>query len=202
MTSPTQRTPGEALDAFVNASHRVQSEFFSGYRQQILDAAETIARTFENRGKVLFFGNGGSAADAQHMAAELVGRFIAERRALPAMSLSTDTSILTSLGNDYGFEHIFSRQIEAHGQEGDVAVAISTSGNSANVLAGIAAARSARMYTIGLTGAAGGRMNGKVDVLFRVPSTETPRIQETHILLGHSLCELVDRRLFPDAYGH
>jgi D-sedoheptulose 7-phosphate isomerase len=200
MKNPAHRTPGEILDGFVTECHRVQAQFFAEYRQQILDVAETIARTFEIGGKVLFFGNGGSAADAQHFAAELVGRFIPERPALPAMSLSTDTSVLTSLGNDYGFDRIFSRQIEAHGNEGDAAVAISTSGNSANVLEGIAAAKKGGLYTIGLTGANGGRMKGEVDVLFRVPSTETPRIQETHILLGHSLCEIVDRRLFPGAY--
>jgi D-sedoheptulose 7-phosphate isomerase len=119
---------------------------------------------------------------------------------LPALSLSTDTSVLTSVGNDYGFDHIFARQIQALGQEGDTAIAISTSGNSPNVLAGIAAARSKGMYTIGFTGEGGGKMVDQVEALFCVPSRYTPRIQETHIMIGHVLGELVDRLLFPELY--
>lgn len=193
--------PGQTLDQFVADSQRTQSEFFARYRSDVVDVAEEIARRVGAGGKVLFFGNGGSAADAQHMAAEFVGRFIPDRRALPAMSLATDTSILTALGNDYGYEMVFARQVEAYGQESDVAVGISTSGNSPNVVAGLDAARQAGLYTIGFTGETGGKLVGRVDALFRVPSTMTPRIQETHILLGHCLCELVDRRLFPDAYA-
>ena len=150
--------------------------------------------------KVLFFGNGGSAADAQHLAAEFVGRFIPDRAALPAISLTTDSSVLTAIGNDYGYDHVFSRQIEALANDGDVAIAISTSGNSPNILLGIDAARERGLYTLGLTGESGGKMLDRVDVLFRVPSCITPRIQETHILLGHILCELIDRSLFPEAY--
>jgi D-sedoheptulose 7-phosphate isomerase len=148
----------------------------------------------------MLFGNGGSAADAQHIAAEFVECFLAERDPLPAISLSTDTSIPTAWGNDYGFETVYSRQIAALGQPGDTAIAISTSGNSRNVLSGIAAAKSKNMYTVGLTGDGGGKMHGEVGVLFQVPSRHTPRIQETHIMIGHILCELIDRKLFPQKY--
>lgn len=196
------KDPGQALDRFVADSHRIQSRFFSENREAILRLTGVIADRLRGGGKIMFFGNGGSAADAQHMASEFVGRFIPERPAIPAMSLATDTSILTSLGNDYSFDHIFARQVEAHGRGGDVAVGISTSGRSANVLRGLDAARRAGMYTVGFTGQSGGELNGRVDILFCVPSEVTPRIQETHILLGHSLCELVDRAMFPDAYAN
>lgn len=195
------KDPGEALDRFIADSHRVQRRFFDENRDAILDVARTIAARLVDGGKVLFFGNGGSAADAQHLAAEFVGRFAADRPALPALSLSADTSVLTALGNDLGFARVFERQVEAHGREGDVAIGISTSGDSDNVRRGLDAARARGLYTVGLTGETGGRMSGRVDVLFRVPSRTTPRIQETHILLGHSLCELVDRALFPDAWA-
>ena len=191
---------GQALDRFVADTHRVQSRFFENNRELILNVADVIAGRLRGGGKILFFGNGGSAADAQHMAAEFVGRFIPDRPALPALSLATDTSVLTALGNDYGYDQIFSRQIEALGKPEDTAVAISTSGNSPNVLAGLDAARAAGLYTLGLTGETGGKMLDRVDVLFRVPSKITPRVQEAHILLGHTLCELIDRSLFPDAY--
>ena len=192
--------PGQILDHFVTDSHQTQARFFTDNRDSILKLASTLAGRLRAGGKVLFFGNGGSAADAQHMAAEFVGRFIPDRPPLPAMSLSTDTSILTALGNDYGYDQIFARQIDAYGRSGDVAIGISTSGNSENVLTGIGAARRENLYTVGFTGQDGGKMAGQVDVLFCVPSKITPRIQETHILLGHSLCELIDRNLFPEAY--
>ena len=191
---------GQAVDQFISESHRIQSRFFQDNREQILHVADLITGRLREGGKILFFGNGGSAADAQHMAAELVGRFLPERPALPALSLSTDTSVLTALANDYGYEQVFARQIEALAKPGDTAVAISTSGNSPNILAGIDAARAAGLYTIGLTGDTGGKMLDRVDVLFQVPSKITPRVQETHLLLGHTLCELIDRSLFPDAY--
>jgi len=200
MTTPADPDPGDLLDGIVAECHRVQVRFFAEHRPLVLEVANRLAGVLERGGKILFLGNGGSAADAQHLAAELVGRFVAERRALPAMSLSTDTSVLTSLGNDYGFDRIFSRQIEAHGKAGDAVVAISTSGNSPNVVEGVRTAKQAGMYTVGLTGATGGRLRDMVDAVFSVPSAETPRIQETHILLGHSLCELIDRQLFPGAY--
>lgn len=142
--------------------------------------------------QILFCGNGGSAGDAQHLAAEFVGRFLRQRRPLPALALTTNTSLLTALANDFGFENIFARQVEAFGAPGDILVAISTSGNSANVLRAAEAARRRGLYTAGLTGATGGRLKDCVDLLLAVPSEETPRIQEAHILLGHIYCGLVE----------
>jgi D-sedoheptulose 7-phosphate isomerase len=190
----------ELIDQFVAESLRVKSSFFVENKDRIVQTAERMADGLRNGKKVLLFGNGGSAADAQHLAAELVGRFGPDRSPLAGISLSTDTSILTALGNDYGFEKVFSRQVEALGNPGDIVVAISTSGNSPNVLAAIDAARSKGLFTVGFTGETGGKMKDGVDVLFRVPSRNTPRIQETHLLLGHILCDLVDRELFPEIY--
>jgi D-sedoheptulose 7-phosphate isomerase len=190
----------ELIDQFVAESLRVKSSFFAENKDRIAQTAERIADGLRNGKKVLFFGNGGSAADAQHLAAELVGRFGPDRSPLAGISLSTDTSILTALGNDYGYEKIFSRQIEALGNPGDIAIAVSTSGNSPNIIAAIDAARSKGLFTVGFTGETGGKMKHGVDVLFRVPSRNTPRIQETHLLLGHILCDLVDRNLFPEIY--
>src|SRR5262249_8946370 len=157
------------------------------------EAAAILVTAFRNGHKVLLFGNGGSAADAQHIAAELVGRFIPNRPALAAISLATDTSAMTAVGNDFGFETIFSRQVEALGVPGDVAIGISTSGNSSNVIHALDAARNLGLRTIGFSGASGGKMAGHADILFCVPSTVTPRIQETHLTLAHILCEVVDR---------
>jgi len=190
----------QLIDQFVGESLRVKNEFFRVNKDTIARTVETIAHGLRNGHKVLFFGNGGSAADAQHLAAELVGRFGPHRSPLPAISLATDTSVLTAVGNDYGYDKVFARQIEALGQSGDIAIAISTSGNSPSVLAAIDVARSKGLFTIGFTGETGGKMKDRVEVLFRVPSRETPRIQETHVMLGHILCELVDRELFPEIY--
>jgi len=190
----------QLIDQFVGESLRVKNEFFRVNKDTIARTVETIAHGLRNGHKVLFFGNGGSAADAQHLAAELVGRFGPNRSPLPAISLATDTSVLTAVGNDYGYDKVFARQIEALGQSGDIAIAISTSGNSPSVLAAIDVARSKGLFTIGFTGETGGKMTDRVEVLFRVPSHETPRIQETHVMLGHILCELVDRELFPEIY--
>jgi D-sedoheptulose 7-phosphate isomerase len=190
----------QLIDAFVAESLRVKTQFFDENKEGIVGVAETIVAGFRNGRKVLLFGNGGSAADAQHLAAEFVGRFMADRTPLPAISLTTDTSVMTSLSNDYGFEHIFSRQIQALGNAGDTAIAISTSGNSPNVLEAIDAARAKGLFTVGFTGESGGKMKDRVEVLFRVPARRTPRIQETHVLLGHIICELVERALFPEAY--
>ena len=191
---------GQLIDQFVGESLRVKAKFFEENKEAIVRTAETIAHGLRNGHKVLFFGNGGSAADAQHLAAELVGRFGPDRPALAGISLSTDTSILTAVGNDYGYEQVFSRQIAALGQAGDTAIAISTSGNSPSVLEAIDMARSKGLFTVGFTGETGGKMKDRVEVLFRVPSRQTPRIQETHLLLGHILCDLVDRQLFPEIY--
>jgi D-sedoheptulose 7-phosphate isomerase len=188
------------IEHFVAESVRVKTEFFAANTTLIAETAERMAQALKEGHKVLLFGNGGSAADAQHIAAEFVGRFIPDRIPLPAISLATDTSALTALGNDYGYNTVFSRQVQALGNAGDIAIGISTSGNSPNVLEAIDAARAKALLTIGFTGQDGGKMNGRTDLLFRVPSRMTPRIQETHITLGHVLCELIDRELFPDAY--
>src|SRR5438105_10919591 len=187
----------QLIDQFVSESLRVKAKFFDENKDRIAQTAETIAHGLRSGRKVLFFGNGGSAADAQHLAAELVGRFGPDRAPLAGISLSTDTSILTALGNDYGYEKVFSRQIQALGQAGDTAIGISTSGNSPSILDALDAARARGLFTIGFTGESGGKMNGRADVLFRVPSKQTPRIQETHLLLGHILCDLADREIFP-----
>jgi len=148
--------------------------------------------------KLLVMGNGGSAADAQHLAAEIVGRFRLERRALPAIALSTDTSILTAIGNDYGFESVFRRQVEALAVDGDVVVGISTSGSSPNVLSALRRAREMGCRTVGLLGRDGGTIKGHVDTDLTVPGQDTPRIQEAHITIIHILCELVEQGLFGD----
>ena len=158
----------------------------------IFEAAGLITMCLRAGGKLLFFGNGGSAADAQHLAAEFVGRFVRERAGLPAIALTTDSSILTAVGNDYGFDQIFARQIQALGRPGDVAIAISTSGNSLNVLEGVKEARKRKLKTIGLTGKDGGLLAQQTDVAIMVPSTSTAKIQECHIAIGHLFCELVD----------
>ena len=188
------------IDQFVAESIRVKTRFFEDNRETIVRTAATIAHGLRTGRKVLFFGNGGSAADAQHLAAELVGRFGPDRSALPGIALTTDTSILTACGNDYGYDKVFSRQVEALGQAGDTAFAISTSGNSPSVLEAIDVACAKGLFTIGLTGETGGKMKDRCEVLFRVPSNQTPRIQETHILLGHIICDLIDRQLFPQIY--
>ena len=188
------------IDQFVAESIRVKTRFFEDNRETIVRTAATIAHGLRTGRKVLFFGNGGSAADAQHLAAELVGRFGPDRSALPGIALTTDTSILTACGNDYGYDKVFSRQVEALGQAGDTAFAISTSGNSPSVLEAIDVACAKGLFTIGLTGETGGKMKDRCEVLFRVPSNQTPRIQETHILLGHIICDLIDRQLFPEIY--
>jgi D-sedoheptulose 7-phosphate isomerase len=161
----------------------------------LVQAADLISRSFAGGGKVLLFGNGGSASDASHVAAEFVGRFVAERRALPALSLSSDDSAVTAIANDYGFARVFARQLEGLGNARDVAVAFSTSGRSPNVLEGVRTARELGMTSIGLTGGDGGELAAAVDVCLRVPSSVTARIQEGHILLAHVLCELVEHEL-------
>ena len=164
--------------------------------QLLAQIAEELIRVYRAGGKVLIFGNGGSAADAQHIAAELAGKYYMDRKPLPAEALTVNTSVLTAIGNDYGFEKIFARQIEALGNPGDIAIGISTSGNSPNVIEGIRAAKKKGMITIGLTGADGGQLKNEVDYCICVPSKDTPRIQEVHILIGHIWCELIERALF------
>jgi D-sedoheptulose 7-phosphate isomerase len=158
-------------------------------------AVQLITDALTAGNKVLFFGNGGSAADAQHLAAELAVRFVMNRRALAALALTTDSSILTACGNDLGFEFLFSRQIEALGRARDVAVAFSTSGNSPNVLEGIRQARRSGLSTVSFTGRTGGKLAAEADVLIAIPSDNTARIQEMHIVLGHLLCQEIESRL-------
>ena len=183
------------IEAF-DTSAEVKRRFAETYAQQIIDVAQTIIRAFHDSRKVLLFGNGGSATDASHIAAEFVGRYKRDRAALPAIALATDMAALTCIANDYEYSDIFSRQIEAHGRKGDVAIAISTSGNSPNVLRGIQVAHERGLTTIGWTGQAGGQLMDLVDHCFQVPSTSTARIQECHITLGHVLCEIIEERLF------
>jgi D-sedoheptulose 7-phosphate isomerase len=165
----------------------------------LLAGAERIAEALASGHKILLFGNGGSAADAQHIAAEFVNRFAVERAPLAALALTTDTSVLTSIGNDYRFEDIFSKQIRALGKEGDVAWGISTSGNSKNIVSAVITAREMGLLTFGMTGRGGG-LADCAEILFSVPSNVTARIQEAHITLAHILCDLVDRILFPEKY--
>ncbi|HTR22504.1 MAG TPA: D-sedoheptulose 7-phosphate isomerase [Terriglobales bacterium] len=162
----------------------------------VAKVSETLVTAFEKGNKVLLFGNGGSAADAQHIAAEFVGRFAFDRPALPALALNVNTSCVTAIGNDYGFDLVFSRQIEALGQPGDVAVGISTSGQSQNVIRAMSTARKIGLHTVGLTGCQGRGLKDAVEYCICAPSNETPRIQECHILIGHIISELVERTLF------
>ncbi|PYT84287.1 MAG: phosphoheptose isomerase [Acidobacteria bacterium] len=162
----------------------------------IAEVSELLVSALRQGAKVLLFGNGGSAADAQHIAAELVGRFAFNRPALPALALSVNSSCVTAIGNDYGFDQVFMRQLEALAQSGDVAIGISTSGNSANVVQALVAAKKKGLRTVALTGQTGGELLDKADHCICVPSKETPRIQECHILIGHILSELIERELF------
>jgi D-sedoheptulose 7-phosphate isomerase len=180
-------------------SAEVQRRFVRDYAEQIILMAQLIARALRQGRKLLLFGNGGSATDASHLAAEFVGRYQRDRVPLPAIALATDMAALTCIGNDYGYDEIFSRQIRAHGQHGDIAIAISTSGNSPNVLKGVETAKAMSLTTIGWTGHAGGKLAGLVDYAFIVPSTVTARIQETHLTLGHVLCELIEDEFLEQA---
>ena len=159
----------------------------------VATAAKLCINCLKNGGKILIFGNGGSAADAQHIAAELVGRYKTNRQGLAAIALTTDTSSLTSIGNDFGYEHIFDRQIEAIANKNDIVIGISTSGNSANVLNAINIASQMKCTTIGFSGEAGGKMNNICDLNIIAPSSNTPRIQEIHIIIGHTICHLIDQ---------
>ncbi len=166
---------------------------------EIIDQiAQEIVSALKHGKKVLWFGNGGSAADAQHLACELVSKFYRERKALASIALTTNTSELTAIANDYSFERIFARQVEAHTNPGDIVIGITTSGNSPNVIEGIKEAKRHNAITIGFTGNSGGKLKGYVDYLLTVPSEETPHIQESHIMVGHLICYLVEKELFGD----
>jgi len=168
----------------------------AGFQQKISEAATLWTETFRAGGKVLFCGNGGSAADAQHLAAELSGRFYTDRPPLYAEALHVNSSYVTAVANDYSYETVFARMVQAAGRPGDVLVAISTSGNSPNILRAAEQARAQGMRVIGMTGAGGGQLAALSDVLLNTPSTDTPRIQEAHILIGHILCQMVEEALF------
>lgn len=170
----------------------LKQRFFEANAALIARCAAEISTRMRRGHKVLVFGNGGSAADAQHFACELSGRFLKERAALPALALTTDTSALTAIGNDYGYEFVFSRQVEAHGRDGDVAIGISTSGRSPNVLRALEVARQRGLLTVALTGRGGGSAATLADFLIDVPHPDTPRIQEVHTMVVHVLCELIE----------
>jgi D-sedoheptulose 7-phosphate isomerase len=197
-SSGTGKGAGTERVRAICREHCAVVERFSANSAGVVEAAATtLVGALRAGGKLLLFGNGGSAADAQHLAAEFVNRFAIERQALPAIALTTDSSVLTSIGNDYEFPRIFARQVEALGRRGDVAIGLSTSGRSANVLAGLRTARHGGLATIGFTGESAEGMAGLCDHLLLVPSRDTPRIQEVHILAGHILCQLVDAAFAP-----
>lgn len=187
-----------ALKAFSDSA-AVKQQFAQEHADRIATVAKLLVTAFREGHKVLLFGNGGSATDAAHIAAEFVGRYKRERAPLPAIALATDIAAITCIANDYGFDELFARQVRAHGQKGDIAIGISTSGNSPNVLNGVAAARECGMITVAWTGGTGGKLAALVDHPFVVPSTVTARIQESHITLGHVLCELVEETLLGTA---
>ncbi|RLB09797.1 MAG: phosphoheptose isomerase [Deltaproteobacteria bacterium] len=177
-------------------SIRVKRDFIKKNAANIIFLSNKIAEAFTRDNKLILCGNGGSAADAQHIAAEFVNRFIIERAPLPAIALTTDTSIITSISNDYSFDQVFSKQIKAIGRAGDILLAISTSGNSENVIRAVRTAHDMGIYTAGLTGKDGGRLARIVDIPIIVKTNATPRIQEAHIMAGHLICQLVDHILF------
>ena len=190
-------------DACIRQSFRAAGELFRQLndwpegRRQIRVVADAVIRSLRQGGRVFFFGNGGSASQSQHLAAELVGRFHEDRRPLAAIALTENAASLTAISNDYSYEIVFARQLEGLGRKGDVAIGLSTSGRSANVVAALAAARRLGMTTVGLTAGDGGVMAGLCDICFCVPSKSTPRTQEAHLLIGHTICELVDAAFLP-----
>jgi D-sedoheptulose 7-phosphate isomerase len=184
------------FEASVAVKQRILAD--PAFMQQVTAMGHLLIDCYEAGNKLLIAGNGGSAADAQHIAAEFVSRFNFDRPGLPALALTTDTSILTAVGNDYGYDQLFRRQLEANGQPGDVFLGISTSGNSPNILMALEAARLKGITTFGLTGQSGGKMRALCDHCLCVPSGDTPRIQEAHIVIGHTLCAMVELALFED----
>jgi D-sedoheptulose 7-phosphate isomerase len=188
----------ERISSIVAESLEVKRRFFEDHNGDVRRVAGAISEALKSGGKLLVFGNGGSAADAQHIAGELVNRFLKNRKALPAVALSTDGGVLTCIANDTGFENVFARQIEAHGRAGDVCLAISTSGQSPNIVVACKQARSQGIKVVALLGRGGGPVAALCDLALIVPSDDTQRIQETHNLLGHILCELIEAEMFPN----
>ncbi len=187
----------DRIASIVSSSLEVKRRFFEAQTDAVIKAVAMIAEAFKANGRLLVFGNGGSAADAQHIAGELVNRFLQKRRGLPAIALTTDGGALTCIANDTGFENVFARQIEALGTKGDVCLAISTSGTSPNIVRACEEAREQGIKVIGLLGCGGGRVAPLCDLALIVPSNDTQRIQETHNLIGHILCELIESEMFP-----
>jgi D-sedoheptulose 7-phosphate isomerase len=190
--------PERLVTASIEDSLAVKQAFLHDQKslKLVAEVARLITKSISQGGKIFFFGNGGSAADAQHLAAELAGRYLRERAGLPGLALTTNTSSLTAIGNDYGYDLVFARQLQALASAGDVAIAISTSGNSASILLAAEAARKKQLVTVALTGASGGKLKPLVDHCICVPSQHPARIQELHILIGHILCEIVEEGLF------
>jgi D-sedoheptulose 7-phosphate isomerase len=189
-----QETIGQHILESIETKRRILED--ADLRGQMLAATEMVIQAYKAGKKTLLAGNGGSAADAQHIAAEFVSRFYFDRPGLPSIALTTDTSILTAIGNDFGYDIVFSRQVQALGTEGDVFLGISTSGNSPSILKALAASKEKGIRTIGFTGETGGKMAELCDICLRIPSKDTPRIQESHILIGHILCCLVEDAIF------
>lgn len=189
----------DKITNLIQASIQVKQQIITdGHLQKIVaEVTDVIEKAFRAGNKVLFCGNGGSAADAQHLAAEFSGRFYIDREPLFAEALHVNTSYLTAVANDYSYDLIYSRLIRGCGRKGDVLVGLTTSGNSANIIEAFKEAKNKEMITVGLTGATGGKLKAESDYLINVPSTDTPRIQESHILLGHIICQIVEERLFP-----
>jgi len=185
----------DRIESELKASIEAKNQVLKTLVPEIEKAARLMIEALKKGNKIMFFGNGGSAADAQHLAAELISRFLLERKSLPAIALTTDSSIITAIGNDYSFDNIFARQVEGLAQKGDVAFGLSTSGNSKNVIAGLEKAKQLGCRTIGLTGP-GGKIGELAELTLKIPSKETPRIQESHITIGHILCGLVEEELF------
>ncbi len=183
------------INAFEDSAE-IKIRFARENEDRIRKAANLIVSAYKKGGKLILFGNGGSASDASHIAGELINRFLKDRPPLPAIALNTDMAVLTSISNDYDYSEVFEKQVRAIGKEGDVVIAISTSGNSNNVLKGVITAKEMNIKTIGLTGGNGGKLAGLVDYAFVVPTNKTPRIQETHITFGHVLCELIEEEIF------
>lgn len=186
------------IKAEIQSSYKLKKELITDLNlmAKVLEVAQKAVTVYRSGHKILIAGNGGSAADAQHLAAELVGRFNFDRPGLPALALTTDTSILTAVGNDYGFEQVFARQVAANGQAGDLFIGLSTSGNSGNIIQALRACKERGITTAGFTGKTGGKMADLCDVCLCVPSTETPRIQEAHIMIGHIICSVIEKTLF------
>ncbi len=191
----------KTIEAYLTGHNEVIAKVLEIHTDTIAEIARAVVESFKNDGKLVLFGNGGSAQDAQHIAAELVGIYTMERRSLPAIALTTNTSVLTALPNDYYYHSVFERQIEGMVRPGDVVIGISTSGNAGNIIRGILKAKEIGAKTIGFTGHSGGELKNKVDILLNIPSTTTGHIQEAHIAVGHIMCELIEQGLFkPGVY--